>query len=102
LQLNPKMQYLFIIGAIIVIAGVLVFIFLHKRKKETLNKNQPAWKPLMRDFKEKSSQIESIQQLETYLSSINGLVKEFETDYAFLIVFNAQIRDIREKLKQKD
>jgi Tfp pilus assembly protein PilO len=96
------MQYMLIFGAIIVIAGVLVYIFIYKHKKDETPMDQPAWKPLMSDFKVKSSQIQSIQQLETYLGSINEQVKEFETDYSFLIAFNAQIREIREKLKQKD
>lgn len=96
------MQYILILGAIIVIAGVLVYIFINKNKREVLHIDQPAWKPLMTDFKDKSSQIQSIQQLENYLGSIKDHVREFETDYSFLIVFNEQIREIREKLKQKD
>lgn len=96
------MQYSLIFGAIIVIAGILIYIFFNQHKKKVTPIDQPAWKPLIGDFKDKSSQIQSIQQLETYLGSIKERVKEFETDYSFLIEFNSQIREIREKLKQKD
>jgi hypothetical protein len=56
----------------------------------------------MKDFKESSMQIQSIIQLEEYLISINEKVKQFETDYRFLVSFNGQIRLIRQLLKQKD
>jgi uncharacterized protein YxeA len=96
------MNYIIIITSILlaIIAGILLFRN-HKRRKSKLDSEQPEWQKLIQYFKSKTPEIKNLQMLEEYLLSIKDEVKEYETDYSFLVAFNSQIREIRERLKQK-
>lgn len=89
-----------IVMLLVIIAGFLL-IRNQRARKSKLDLQQPPWQQIIHNFKSKTPEIKNLQMLEEYLLSIRDEVKEYETDYSFLVAFNSQIREIRERLKQK-
>ena len=87
-------------AAILVVVFLIIFLSSKNEKAKTPQKNDVQWLDLINNFKSVSQQLKSTEQLEDYLKSINYQVKNYETDYSFLMAFNSIIRQIRERLKQ--
>lgn len=89
-----------LIGVFVAVLLIIVFYFLNKKRtQKNLEQVGEPWTELMENFRRTAPQIKSLEQLEEYLNSINGEVKKYETIYDFLIVFNSEIRLIRDRLK---
>lgn len=85
---------------------MIIFILLQITKyKKNLSEEvieQHQWMELINDFKQKSPSIKNADQLSKYLTSIQGQVENYQTDYNFLFAFNSAIREVREQLKDFD
>ncbi len=92
------MIYLIILAIIIITASLLLS---NKEKVETKTDGNLPWIELISNFKTAAFQIKNTEELKKYLSDINDQVKNFETDYAFLVDFNSIIRQTRERLNEK-
>ncbi len=96
------MYYLIIIASLLLVIIVGILLMRNQRiRKSKLDSEQPQWQKLINNFKSRTPEIKNLQMLEEYLLSIKEEVKEYETEYSFLVAFNSQIREIRQRLKQK-
>jgi len=96
------MYYIITISSILLAIIAVILLFRNRRAKNLkLESGQPQWQKLIQNFKNKAPEIKNLQMLEEYLLSIKDEVKEYETDYSFLVALNSQIREIRERLKQE-
>ena len=91
-----------IVTLIAFILPVLIFLIVIRRWKKSTKKitNERGWIFLINDFKAMAPKIKEMNQLESYLQSIQGKIKRFENDYDFLIAYNSIIEEVRIKLKQ--
>ena len=85
----------------LVVIVILVYETINYKKKILNEKKQnPGWMDLINEFRRVSPNFKNMEQLEHYLVGINDQVKKFETNYSFLVAFNAIIKEVRERLKQ--
>jgi len=73
-------------------------IFFHSKRK-TPHRSNPVWTDLVNELKEIAPTFENREHLDHYLTGVNEQVKNYETDYSFLVAFYSAIREIKEALK---
>lgn len=74
-------------------------IFFNRKDSHERSSGEPAWTGLVDDLKKASQELASKEQLESYLLKVHDQVRDFETDYTFLVAFNSAVREIKERLK---
>jgi hypothetical protein len=92
-------MYLIIILSILLISAILVLLVLNYKKSKGQTPSDQPWASLIRQFKSLAPKFKTARELEEYLLKINEEVKNYETNYAFLVEFNAVIRKVRERLR---
>ena len=79
--------------------AITILILIRRQKNSKSIVTRPKWMDFVSNFKTAALKIDSAEQLELFLSSNNEKVKQYETDYAFLVAFNSLVREVRQKLK---
>lgn len=91
-----------IITSMLLIVLILLETIKHFKVNTNLQNSDHEWMNLINNFKKVSPLIKTTDQLEHYLTDINEQVKNYETDYSFLVAFNSIVREVRARLMQQD
>lgn len=90
------MVVLMIVIVLIIATSWWFILFIMRRNSGEKPGHEPAWSSLVDNLK--SASLQDKKQLEKYLASIDDQIRNFETDYAFLVAFNTTVREVRDRI----
>ena len=61
---------------------------------------EPSWTGLVDELRALTPYFKTEEQLESYLADIQVKVRNFETDYSFLVAYNSIVRDLKAKFRE--
>ena len=77
----------------------MVIIFANKNSNKKL-RSDTSWTGLVDELKALSPYLKTQDQLDSYLSNVDEKIRNYETDYSFLVAFNSVLRDVKARFKE--